>query len=116
MDGFECDFQFSEDLITVKKGIGKSMALGFTVSGKLDRKKRLFALKGNIVVARLLNSILSNLPVIGDLLNGGEGEGLFGIAYTVKDSFDAPSVSLNPLSALAPGFIRKIFQSIGEEE
>ncbi|MBP9692615.1 MAG: AsmA-like C-terminal domain-containing protein [Alphaproteobacteria bacterium] len=116
MDRFGCDFEFSEDLITVKKGIGKSMSLGFTVAGKLDRKKRLFALKGNIVVARFLNSILSNIPLIGHMLNGGDGEGLFGIAYTVTDSFDAPNVSLNPLSVLAPGFIRKFFQSLGGDE
>lgn len=116
MDRFACDFEFSEDLITVKKGIGKSLSLGFTVAGKLDRKKRLFALKGNIVVARFLNSILSNIPLIGHMLNGGDGEGLFGIAYTVTDSFDTPNVSLNPLSVLAPGFIRKFFQSLGGDE
>jgi len=116
MDRFGCDFEFSEDLITVKKGIGKSMSLGFTVAGKLDRKKRLFALKGNIVVARFLNSILNNIPLIGHMISGGEGEGLFGIAYAVTDSFDAPNVSLNPLSVLAPGFIRKFFQSLGGDE
>jgi hypothetical protein len=116
MDRFVSNFHFSDDFVTVKNGVGKSMALGFTVDGKLDRTKRLFALKGNIIPARFLNSILSNIPIIGSLINGGEGEGLFAIAYTVKGSFDNPEVSLNPLSALAPGFIRKIFQSIGEEE
>lgn len=115
MDRFECDFQFSEDLIIVKKGIGKSMSLGFTVDGKLDRKQRIYSLKGNIIPARFLNSILNNIPIIGSLLSGGEGEGLFGIAYSVSGSFDDPVISLNPLSMLAPGFIRKLFQSIGED-
>lgn len=115
MDRFECNFQFSEDLIVVKKGIGKSISLGFTVDGKLDRKKRVYALKGNVIPARFLNSILSNIPLIGPLLNGGEGEGLFGIAYTISGSFDNPSIDLNPLSALAPGFFRKLFQSLDEE-
>lgn len=116
MDKFGCDFQFSEDLIIVKKGIGKSISLGFTVDGKLDRKKRTYALKGNIIPARFLNSILSNIPIIGSLLNGGEGEGLFGIAYSVSGGFDNPIIDLNPLSMLAPGFIRKLFQSLGDEE
>lgn len=115
MDKFECDFQFSEDLIIVKKGIGKSIALGFTVDGKLDRKNRIYGLKGNIVPARFLNSILNNIPIIGSLLSGGEGEGLFGIAYSVSGSFDNPAISLNPLSMLAPGFIRKLFQSLGDD-
>lgn len=114
MDRFECNFQFSEDQIVVSKGIGKSIALGFTVEGKLDRKNRLYALKGNVTPARFINSILDNIPLVGSLLNGGEGEGLFAIAYTVSGSFDNPSIDLNPLSALAPGFFRKLFQSLGD--
>jgi len=116
MDRFECDFELSDAQVIVKNGIGKSMSLGFTVEGKLDRLRRIFSLKGNIVPARFINSILNNIPLIGPLISGGEGEGIFGIAYTVKDSFDNPQISLNPLSALAPGFIRRIFQSIGNDE
>lgn len=116
MDRFECHFEFTDDLITVKNGVGKSMSLGFTVEGKVDRKNRKYALKGNIIPARFLNSILNNIPLIGSFLSGGDGEGLFAIAYTVKGTFDAPHVTLNPLSIFAPGFLRKLFQSIGDEE
>jgi hypothetical protein len=115
MDRFVCNFQFSEDLIVVKKGIGKSISLGFTVDGKLDRKNRVYALKGDIIPARFINSILGNIPLIGDMLQGGEGGGLFAINYNVSGSFDNPIVDLNPLSILAPGFIRKLFQSAGDD-
>lgn len=115
MDKFECHFQFSEDMVIVTKGIGKSISLGFTVDGKLDRKQRLYNLKGNVIPARFINSVLNNIPLIGSMLSGGEGEGLFAIAYTVSGPFDNPAISLNPLSMLAPGFIRKFFQSIGED-
>lgn len=116
LDRFVCDFQFSEDIIVVKKGVGKSISLGFTVDGKLDRKKRLYALKGDVVPARFINSVLGNIPILGDLLHGGEGGGLFAVDYKVSGSFDNPVINLNPLSMLAPGFIRKLFQSIGEED
>lgn len=109
MESFECSFEFGDEFVKVQKGIGKSMSLGFTVDGKLDRKKRLFSLKGNVIPARFLNSILSNIPIIGSLLNGGEGQGMFAISYTVTGSFDNPEISLNPLTALAPGFIRNLF-------
>ncbi len=115
MDRFECDFELSEDLVTVRNGVGKSISLGFTVEGKLDRKRRLFSLKGNVIPARFINSILNNIPLIGPLITGGEGEGLFAVSYTVKSSFDAPDVSLNPLTAFAPGFIRNLFQSLGDD-
>ena len=115
MDRFECEFQFGENAILVKKGVGKSLSLGFTVEGRLDHTNRRYALKGNIIPVRFINSILGNIPIIGDLLNGGEGEGIFGIAYTVSGGFDDPRITLNPLSILAPGFLRKLFQSLGDE-
>ncbi|MBL8676961.1 MAG: AsmA-like C-terminal domain-containing protein, partial [Alphaproteobacteria bacterium] len=115
MESFGCSFEFGEEFVKIQKGIGKSMSLGFTVDGKLDRKKRLFSLKGNVIPARFLNSILSNIPVIGSLLNGGEGQGMFAISYTVTGSFDNPEISLNPLTAFAPGFIRNLFTFSDEE-
>ena len=42
------------------------------------------------------------------LLGGGSDEGLFGINYRVRGPIDAPNVSVNPLSAIAPGILRKI--------
>ena len=116
MERFECQFEFDENQIIIANGVGKSLSLGFTVEGKINRKERLFNLKGNIIPARFLNSILNNIPIIGSLLTGGKGEGLIAIAYTIKGSFDAPDISLNPLSALAPGFIRNIFQSLGDDK
>jgi len=116
LERFECQFEFGDEFVNIHKGVGKSIALGFTVDGKLDRKNRLFSLKGNVIPARFLNSILSNIPIIGSLLNGGDGQGMFAISYTVKGSFDSPDVSLNPLSALAPGFIRNLFQFSDDAE
>ena len=40
---------------------------------------------------------------------GGEGEGVFGIDYSAKGSIEKPELSVNPLSALAPGALRKMF-------
>lgn len=114
MERFDCDFVFDEAFLSVKNGIGKSISLGFTVEGKLDRLNRIYNLKGNLTPARFLNSFLNNIPVLGALLNGGEGEGLFGLSYTVTGSFDKPDVSVNPLSILAPGFLRKLFSPDGE--
>ena len=53
--------------------------------------------------------ILGSIPLIGDILTGGEGGGLFAFTYTIRGSFADPSVSVNPLSVLAPGFLRRLF-------
>jgi len=109
MERFDCDFVFDDSFVILKKGVGKSISLGFTVDGKLDRRNRTYSLKGNLIPARFLNSILNNIPILGPLLSGGEGEGLFAMSYTVTGPFDKPDISANPLSMLAPGFLRKLF-------
>ena len=55
-----------------------------------------------------LNSILDNIPIVGQLLGGGS-QGLFAANYRVSGSSSDPDVMVNPLSALAPGILRQIF-------
>jgi hypothetical protein len=59
-----------------------------------------------------VNSILGRTPVIGDLFVGREGEGVVALAYHVTGAVDAPTIAVNPLSALAPGFLRRMFDPV----
>ena len=40
----------------------------------------------------------------------GEKEGLFGITYEVVGRPGNPSLRINPISALTPGILRKVFE------
>jgi hypothetical protein len=55
---------------------------------------------------------LNKIPLVGQLL-GGENEGLFSINYHAYGPIAAPEVTYNPLSAVAPGFLRKLFEAGG---
>ena len=55
-----------------------------------------------------VNNLFGQLPVIG-ILVGGSQEGLIGLNYRVTGKFSSPQLTVNPLSAIAPGFLRKIF-------
>jgi uncharacterized protein YhdP len=81
-----------------------------TSNGAVDLSRDQLDLQGTIVPAYALNSVIGNIPVIGSLLLGGEGQGLFAANYRVTGSGSDPQVSVNPLSALAPGFLRRLFQ------
>ena len=85
-------------------------AYGITVKGQVDRLEGRFDLNGTIVPAYTLNSILGNVPILGDILVGREGEGIFAVTYAVRGKQDAPEITVNPLAALAPGFLRRIFE------
>jgi hypothetical protein len=62
------------------------------------------------VPAYALNNIFSKIPLIGGLLSGGQYGGLFAINFKVSGRINAPVLTVNPLSAIAPGFLRKIFE------
>jgi hypothetical protein len=67
-------------------------------------------LEGTIVPAYTINSILGEVPLLGPLIVGRKGEGIFGFTYRISGGADNPDVAVNPLSALAPGFLRRLFE------
>jgi uncharacterized protein YhdP len=104
------DFAYGEDRLVLDNLVAYGGAIGVTGNGVADLGRDRLDLQGTIVPAYALNSILGVVPVIGPLLLGGEGQGLFAANYRVTGSAAAPQVSVNPLSALAPGFLRRLFQ------
>jgi hypothetical protein len=103
-------FAYSEDHLVLENLQAYGGAIGVTANGTVDVGQDRLDLQGTIVPAFALNSIIGNIPVIGSLLLGGEGQGLFAANYRVTGSAADPDVSVNPLSALAPGFLRRLFQ------
>ncbi|RIA56651.1 AsmA-like C-terminal region-containing protein [Dichotomicrobium thermohalophilum] len=84
--------------------------LGATMRGRLDLKRDQIKLSGTYVPIYGLNAAISSVPIIGDLLTGRTGEGIFGMTYAVRGAMDDPEVLVNPVSAVAPGFLRQIFE------
>jgi hypothetical protein len=82
-------------------------ALGFTAKGNVNLKDKTLDLQGTIVPAYSLNSVLGNIPLLGSII--AQGGGVFAANYRMRGSVDNPDVSVNPLSTLAPGFLRNLF-------
>lgn len=97
-------------VVELSEGSAHGAAMGITVEGTVDTNTTALRLKGVVVPAYMLNSLLSNIPIIGELA-GGAGEGLIAFNYSVKGTYHEPDVSVNPLSALTPGFLRGIFNA-----
>jgi uncharacterized protein YhdP len=104
------EFAYADAHLTLQNLLAYGEALGVSANGAVDLRRDRLDLQGTIVPAYALNSILGNVPVIGSLLLGGEGQGLFAANYRVTGSAADPQVAVNPLSALAPGFLRRLFQ------
>lgn len=86
-------------------------ALGMTGKGFIAAKTGKIEFDGVLVPSFGLNSALGKVPIIGDLVVGRDGEGVFSLTYGVHGTLAKANVSVNPLSALAPGVIRRVFEN-----
>ncbi len=102
-------FALENDVITVSKARAYGNAIGITAEGTITFPAVYFDMKGTVVPSYAANTILGKLPIIGDVLTGGDGKGVFAGNYAVKGTYDDPKVSVNPLSILTPGVLRGIF-------
>ncbi len=111
VDSFDVPFSSKNNVISIKDSIFSGPAVGGTADGYIDRPHNQVALKGAIAPAYGINSIVSNIPLLGDVLASKKGEGIIGVVtYSATGNADEPNISVNPLSALAPGILRRIFQ------
>ena len=91
-------------------------AMGFTLGGYLDTGRERTDINGTFVPLYGLNNVVSQVPIFGPLLGGGHNEGLFAVNFRVAGKLSAPEVSVNPLSAMAPGILRKLFSAGGGDD
>jgi hypothetical protein len=87
--------------------------LGATMRGTVDFKAEMVDLGGTYVPLYGLNSALGQIPLLGRVLVGREGEGVVGITFAIKGKLDDPSVLVNPMSVMTPGIFRQIFEFTG---
>lgn len=106
----ELDYTFADGMIEMRDGRVAGPALGLTWSGVVDTAGERMNLSGTILPSYGLNSFLGNLPVVGELLTSRRGEGVIGVTFTAEGPFASTRVTANPLSALAPGVFRRIFE------
>ncbi len=99
------------DRYVVDGGKAQGPALGLTANGFLESKSGEMSIDGVLVPSFGMNSALGGIPIIGDLVVGRDGEGVFSLTYSIRGTTEKANVSVNPLSALAPGVIRRIFEN-----
>lgn len=103
-------FKYDKGLLDINSLRASGGSIGLTLEGQADYNSQKINMNGVYVPVYGLNSVVSNIPIIGNILTGRKGQGIFGIAYRVKGMLDNPVVSINPLSGIAPGIFRRIFE------
>ncbi len=114
VERLQVPFSMHDGVLNIRDARASGPSIGITAEGYLDRRNDKIALEGALAPIYGLNSVLGAIPVIGDVLVSKPGEGIIGMSYTVSGVADEPKISVNPLSVLAPGILRRIFEGTPE--
>ncbi len=104
------DFTRTGSSTQIREAVIFGPQIGLSFSGMVDFVRDRISLSGTYVPAYGLNNAFAQIPVIGAILGGGRNEGLLAITFGVSGRASQPEVSINPLSAVAPGILRRIFE------
>ncbi len=105
------EFDFADKVLAVRNMRATGPSVGITAEGAMAvGQGGEVSLVGAVAPIYQLNSVLGNAPIIGDILVGKKGEGIVALSYSVSGDAAAPIVSVNPLSALTPGILRRLMQ------
>ena len=96
--------------LRIKDGVVRGPTVGATIEGNIDYPGNEVRMSGTFVPLFGLNNMFGQIPIVGLFLGGGSNEGLIGITYEVVGTPGAPVLRVNPISAMAPGVFRKIFE------
>ncbi|MDX2273835.1 MAG: DUF3971 domain-containing protein [Hyphomonadaceae bacterium] len=113
MSSLDATVVYASDRISFQDARMTGPSLGLTASGSYDLERDNLDVDGVLAPSPTLNlSMLGQVPLIGDLLVSRRGEGVFGMTYSINGAVAEPRVGVNPVSALTPGILRRIFEPL----
>ncbi len=102
--------QLNNGRLDIKEGIVRGPQIGAAFDGMLYDRKDNTNISGTFMPAYALNSFFGEIPILGALLGNGKDKALLGITFKVSGNADNPQIQVNPLSIIAPGIFRSIFE------
>lgn len=94
-------------LLVLKNGRTSGNSLGLTFDGVFDNGAGRVDVSGTIIPLSGINKAIGSIPLVGDIITGGTGA-LFAATYSMRGDSDNPNISVNPLSVLTPGILRRV--------
>jgi hypothetical protein len=104
------EFSRQNGMWTIRDGVVKGPLVGGTIKGTIDYPGNAVNMSGTFVPMYGLNNMFGQIPIVGLIIGGGSDEGLIGVTYALVGTPGQPQLRVNPISAMAPGVFRKIFE------
>ncbi len=103
-------FTSDDRFIRIGDSLVRGDELGASAEGMIRKSDGAIDITGTIIPMYALNAALSDIPLVGDILTGGKGQGIIGVTFALGGTVDKPVFQMNPVSAVAPGIFRKLFE------
>ena len=104
-ESFEMKSNSSGNVMNIEDALAMGPAVSILLNGYIDKGKTV-SLRGTLVPATKLNSIIASIPVVGDILVGKKtGEGVVGVSFKMKGPPKNIKTTVNPIKTLTPRFI-----------
>lgn len=104
------DFVRTPDRIVLRDAALYGDSVGGTARGNIALDEGVYDLVGTYVPLFGINNAFQQIPLIGPIFGGREGEGLIGVTFAVRGPLAEPEFLVNPVSILAPGVFRSLFE------
>lgn len=96
--------------LNIADGVVRGSSIGATFQGTVFDRSGNMLVTGTFMPAYGLNRLFGEIPLLGVVLGNGRDRGLIGITFRLHGRANDPQISVNPLSLIAPGIFRKIFE------
>jgi hypothetical protein len=96
--------------LEIQRGFIRGPVMGMVLGGFLYDKNNRMLINGTFMPAYGINRVFAEIPIFGQLLGNGSDRGLLGITFRLTGDPKQPNVQVNPVSLIAPGIFRQIFE------
>ena len=109
---FEMQTNSADNVLNIEDALAMGPAVSILLDGYVDKGK-VVSLRGTLVPATKLNSIIASIPLVGDILVGKKtGEGVVGVSFKMKGPPRDIKTTVNPIKTLTPRFIVRAIEKI----
>jgi len=115
-ESFEMKSNSKGNVLNIEDVLAIGPAVSILLEGYID-KGITVSLRGTLVPATKLNSIIASIPVVGDILVGKKtGEGVVGVSFKMKGPPKNIKTTVNPIKTLTPRFIVRALEKMKKKK
>ena len=115
-ESFEMKTNSKGNTLNIEDALAMGPAVSILLDGYVDKGKTV-SLRGTLVPATKLNSIIASIPLVGDILVGTKtGEGVVGVSFKMKGPPKNIKTTVNPIKTITPRFIVRALEKMKKKK